>query len=503
MLEKLIDTQSFFRDDELTVTLLDLKDVKAKGLEKAAADSRISDYVKDILQPKPGKFYLHINAMGAGEYYGSNKNADYFPEEQLKQFHKTFEETGYVYRHHINKDPAKSMGRVLYSIYNERMHRVELIAEVDGFLGQDVMDAVRRGDFPKTSMACRTPYDVCSICGNKAHTRQEYCVHITNSPNKVLADGRKVMAMNVAPLRFFDISIVIKPADITSSVLQKVASAAECILSVDAAAEEGLNYTERETSSYRIKQAAMKKISELIKIVEDGVVTKADPQLEKVVDKLQDPDEKMLKLLTTIPLEQSLNSLAELGISPSIAFLSQLVAKTEFGIDLPRPLAEVVEHLVVSVDPSKLPQDGFDKVAYVNEAAASPFITNAISKQCNCSLFEPDIEKRASDSSYYDGYLYRGGQLPKYVISKEDELAKIKQEIMAKAPSERDHLLTTLLKIGGAALFAKYMISAMLDEKIAKAHSSGLKYRGISKAVSTPRLMDQTVLYSYQKRGTL
>ncbi|HET8686636.1 MAG TPA: hypothetical protein VFM18_08230, partial [Methanosarcina sp.] len=406
MLEKLIDTQSFFRDDELTVTLLDLKDTSTKGLEKAAADSRITDYVKDLLEPKPGKFYLHINAMGAGEYYGSNKNADYFPEEQLKQFHKTFEETGYVYRHHINKDPARSMGRVLYSIYNERMHRVELIAEVDSWLGQDVMDSISRGEFPKTSMACRTPYDVCSICGNRAHTRQEYCVHITNSPNRVLADGRKVMAMNVAPLRFFDISIVIKPADITSSVLQKVASA-DCVLSVDAAAEEGLDYSNRE-SSHRVKQAAMKKMSELIKIIDDGVVTKTDPRLEEIMDRMRDPDEKLLALLTSIPLDQSLNSLAELGISPSIAFLAQLVAKTEFGMDIPRSLAEVIEHMVVSLHPSQLPREGFDKVAHVDEIDASPFITSAITRLCDCSLFESDIEKRASIPELYEGYLDRG-----------------------------------------------------------------------------------------------
>ena len=101
---KLIDSSSFFREDEVTVSLLHLQDITATsvGLEKRAADERITEYVSSVLTPKAGKFYLHINAMGAGEYYGSNKNADYFPEQQLLEFYKTFEETGYVYRHHIN-----------------------------------------------------------------------------------------------------------------------------------------------------------------------------------------------------------------------------------------------------------------------------------------------------------------------------------------------------------------------------------------------------------------
>lgn len=130
MLVKLIDSASFFREDEVQVSLLNLKDISSSGLEKVAADQRINEYVAQSLKPKAGKFYLHINAMGAGEYYGSNRNADYFPEQMLKDYHKTFEETGFVYRHHVNKDPAKSMGKVIFSIYNERMHRVELIAGV-------------------------------------------------------------------------------------------------------------------------------------------------------------------------------------------------------------------------------------------------------------------------------------------------------------------------------------------------------------------------------------
>src|SRR5438128_557773 len=175
---KLIDSSSFFDAEDLQVTILSGPGIHEE-LTKAAADDRVKSYVMDNLKIQPGKMYLHINAMGAGEFYGPNRNGDYFPEEVLKLYYKTFETSpAHVFRHHINKDPARAIGRVIFALYNERMHRIELVAEVDRDLGSDVESRIAAGDFPATSMACKTPYDVCSICHNKAHTRQEYCVHL-------------------------------------------------------------------------------------------------------------------------------------------------------------------------------------------------------------------------------------------------------------------------------------------------------------------------------------
>lgn len=185
--------------------------------------------------------------MGAGEYYGSNRNGDYFPEAQLIRWHKTFETSpAHLFRHHVNKDPAKAIGKVIFSYYNHRMHRVELIVEASKTLAADEYYKITElGQYPATSMACNTPFDVCSICGNKAHTRNEYCTHLTTQLNTLYPDGRKVMALNLGPLKFFDISIVIRPADITSSVLEKVANHQGVISSVEAALADGVEYQER------------------------------------------------------------------------------------------------------------------------------------------------------------------------------------------------------------------------------------------------------------------
>lgn len=501
---KLIDSQSFFQEDEVTVTLLNLKDVEHSGLEKTAADDRIAVFVKNNLSPKDGKFYLHINAMGAGEYYGSNKNADYFPEEQLKQYHKTFEETGYVYRHHINKDPAKSMGRVIFSIYNERMHRVELIAEVDRFLGKDIYDRIQAGDFPQTSMACRTPYDVCSVCGNKAHTRQEYCVHLTSQLNRVLPDGRKVMALNLAPLRFFDISIVIKPADITSSVLQKVAYAGpESYLSVDAAIEEGLIEGAIEKKAEKIKQAALAKLSELVKVIDGGNVIDAAGSIKDILSKTKEPKEDLLDILSTVPLEDSLNALAEMGMSPSIAFLANLIVRKLHGGKVDPEFGRLVEETTIGVHPSELPVDSISILGDIDEKPANPHLLAAISKRADSSLFPDQIEKRAA--RYYEGSMdTTDWYLPHYDNRSKDQRARDRAILDARR-EEQLKSQHVLLGIGGAAVLAKMIIASLAKEKIEnyirhnvlKLEEDKLKYNSVTKTASVSDIMDRTVYYAF------
>lgn len=506
-LYKLIDSQSFFSEDEVQVSLIDLKNVSV-GLEKSAADNRITEYVKSNLRPKSGKFYLHINAMGAGEYYGSNKNADYFPEAQLKQYHKTFEETGYVYRHHINKDPAKSMGRVIFAIYNDRMHRVELIAEVDMELGKDIYEKIQRGEFPQTSMACRTPWDICSICGNKAHSRAEYCSHITGEPNRLLPDGRKVMALNLGPLRFFDISIVIKPADITSSVLQKVASHGPVILSVDAAAEEGIGGAywdpvnlEKEAhvkAANRIKEAAMTKASDLIKKIDSGEVMDVLPVEEALLDNMEELDEQSLNILSSVPLEESFNSLAELGIVPSISFLANLIARrvvAAHGHTLSPAVGKLAEDIITNVPAHLIPADSGALLGDIVEKEMNPFLVSTLKKN-------PGLNKTAQlmhqTGRYYDGYVdTTNTYMPRFVRDPESQQAMMDEVQSLKQVATKDvGLFSLLLRIGGAALLGKFVISSLIDRKVEKLEKNKLKSEGVTKLA---KLVERSVVRAYSK----
>lgn len=450
-LVKLIDASSFF-PDEPQVNIIDFD--KTKGMLKQAADSRVAAFTSSIM-PEPDKIYVHILAMGAGEYFGANRNADYFPENNLLDHYKTFETSpAHIFRNHINKDPKKAIGQVIFAIYNERMHRVEVVAWIDKNLGADIVRRLEAGDFPATSMACRTPYDVCSICGNKAHTRQEYCDHLSSQLGKVYPDGRKVMALNVAPLKFFDMSIVVRPADITSSILQKVASENEDIhSSVDAAEEAGLG----EVSI--TKQATLKKLSEFIKEV-DGEVVDYSGTVDKMLNKTRDPELALIPTLKNFKLHDVFSTMAHLGISPSISFLAELIAIKTHGDHM-----EGVGNLVQSF----VSQLGADNVSIPEEEYSAlhdpvPSIASALSAQVpDCSLLPEFVEKRA-----YHGYGAAGnvGYVGNGPFLEPTNYEKFKAtNLKGDEKSQLVKILSTILAIGGAAIAAKWYITRAIEAK--------------------------------------
>lgn len=462
-LVKLVDSASFFREDEQLVSILDIGDGADLGhVKKAAADVEIQRFVSGI-QPEKNKIYVHIIAMGAGEYWGKNRNADFFPEHALIDYHKTFETSpAYVYRNHVNKDPKKSIGRVLFAFYNSRMHRVELIAEIDKLLGPDIIDRIERGEWPSTSMACKTPYDVCAICGNKAHTRQEYCVHLREQLGKIYPDGRAVMAINSAPLKFFDISIVVRPADVTSSILQKVASETveEYVGSVDTAESEGV--VDPDTVD---KQADFKKLSEFIKEIDEGMVADYSEALEPLLVKVKDPDLKIIDILRNFKTNDVLSAMAQLGISPSIAFLAELIGRKVVGESMVG-VGGIVESLISHAGGAKAME--IPKEEPVASGDPSFALLNALIPYAPTSSYLPDhVEKRAMEMRVLPqtnvGYVGNGPHV------EPTPYEKFHAANIANKGEDRGglvSLINTLLSIGGAALAAKWYITRAIEQRM-------------------------------------
>lgn len=447
---KLLETDDSFFQGEPQVTLLDLD--HREGFTKQASDSRISEYVSGI-KSEPGKMYLHILAMGAGEWYGANRNADYFPEENLKKHHQTFVTSpAHLFKNHVNKDPSIAIGQVVFAVYNERMHRVEVIAWLDKEKGADVAAKIERGEFPATSMACHTPNDTCSICGNRAKSRAEYCTHLTNELGKIYPDGRKVMSINDAFLRFFDMSMVFRPADVTSSVLQKVAFARNEVIG---SAEMAENYALTE------KVASFKKLSELIKELEGNVVA-SSPTLEKLLSRIKDPDEEVINTLIGFDLHHVINSLAELGISPSVEFFAKLIGQNIVGkgesLD---GIGELVKGLIQqepdSVSfPQDVPQDIPRNIHVLR--VLLPFAKQA-------SIFPEDVYGLATgpvgDQVFYGRDSHTEPRHPQS-ISLEEHKAILAH---AKANSSPG-MLKTLFMIGGAAIAAKWLVTKLIEQKM-------------------------------------
>ena len=218
------------------------------------------------LKREDNKAYLHVIGMTAIGWYSCNNNGDAFTEEDLRKYHPSFVEDANVFMHHANKDPAKSYGKVVFSFYNEDMHRVELILALDKAKAPTVVDAIKKGDPIAVSMGVRVAHDKCSICGNEAKTRNNYCDCLRYNMKKILEDGRQVYALNPGPLKFFDISIVNKPADRTAWALQKVAHEnQEPYPGEKSSAELGEEYEDTQE-----KLAAITKLSDMLKDI-DGI----------------------------------------------------------------------------------------------------------------------------------------------------------------------------------------------------------------------------------------
>ena len=197
------------------------------GIEKTAEEKKeetpafLMDFIKSLKPDKDKHIYVHKVLLGDGEIWGSNKNGDDFPKSDLyadsdKFGYRTLTRAG-IFTLHRNKDKSKTLGNVLISIVNPKMRRVELIEELDRDLCKEhdtdfgVYDRLLDGECLFSSMGCRVPYDICSICHNRAPTRAQYCPHLLYQMNQILPDGRRVRAINPRP-DFFDDSYVRNPA---------------------------------------------------------------------------------------------------------------------------------------------------------------------------------------------------------------------------------------------------------------------------------------------------
>ena len=181
-------------------------------LSKSASTIFGMDY--SDLKPDKNHVGIHLVALGDSDHYLINRNGDGFPKEACVKYHNTFVKHGHVFRHHRNKDPEKSIGIIKASAYNPDVARIELFIHADREKAAPELERLEKeGEIP-FSMACRVPYDRCTICGalRKHAGDSSECDHVKNDLGRTYEDGRVVGTYNDEP-DFFDISFVGKPAD--------------------------------------------------------------------------------------------------------------------------------------------------------------------------------------------------------------------------------------------------------------------------------------------------
>lgn len=176
-MKKIIELDDFFPTGEPTVqTVLSWnngRSVDTSRITKYASDAL--DYIKNVA-PEPGKTSLLLNALGAEETYGPNRNGDGFPEfpipargklasvdrqwwvppgEELTAHYASFEKNpAHAFKHHVNRDPSKASGVVKKAFWNPRMHRVELLVSVDNDKDPEWVKRASDGEFVPVSMGC-------------------------------------------------------------------------------------------------------------------------------------------------------------------------------------------------------------------------------------------------------------------------------------------------------------------------------------------------------------
>jgi hypothetical protein len=306
---KIIELDEFFPTGEATVQVIlpwnNGRSVDTSRVSKYA--SHALDYIKNVA-PEPGKTLLLLNAMGAEETYGPNRNGDGFPEfpvpargkiasadrrwfvepgQELTKHYQSFETNpAHAFKHHANRDPSKASGVVKKAFWNPRMHRVELLTAVDNDKDPEWVKRASDGEFVPVSMGCRIKYDVCARCGNKAPTRADYCDHVKFAMNVIDANGFKDYVHNPSP-DFFDISRVFRPADRTGYTLKKVADVAEVRLSADLGAA---------ADDLARKAAASQKLSDIDKVIRAEPVASSTltPDEKNFIVKFRDHSEKKL-----------------------------------------------------------------------------------------------------------------------------------------------------------------------------------------------------------------
>lgn len=165
--------------------------------------------VADFVQLNPDRFiYTRERAVSAYERYGLNGNADGFLDDELKKRYATFINVP-RYIDHANTDPSRAVGIVLDAVYHPLTHPkggwVETVSALDrAKMAQVVvhhlpnaptlLDAVLSGQITDVSMGCYVEESVCTVCGNRAITENDYCDHV------LAYRGKRIKAASTCPV---------------------------------------------------------------------------------------------------------------------------------------------------------------------------------------------------------------------------------------------------------------------------------------------------------------
>ena len=456
-----------------------LIDNERDHLVKTAAEYHptIAAYINSA-KKIPGKTQILLTALGASEWWGPNRNFDAFPEAALAHEgddygYKTFEKNAHVFRHHINKIERgdQAYGVVALAVYNPIYHRVELIVSLDNSTAGDIVARIENGDYPEWSMGTKVPFDVCSICGNKAPTRKQYCHHLKYYLGKIEPEsGRLAYAINTKP-NFFDISQVLIGADRTAKTLKKVASYQYPVISSALLAEK---MAEKKEATIEKEVPASNEPPASQQELVDGIaeVKSREPALPRPV----------LNRLGEAGLPRALSTLTMMGIIPKPQEFQRIIL-----ISIKRPdIADKLDDAGISFDPMMRPDPTPDDMQRLDLSAGH---------------FDPGIfdmvRPYMADRSYAAPLL---GKRLSIMIEKQAEVQKLPRFVKVAADDDRKPVGIIPLLTVAAGLYAALARKAA-PEAVGKIDGLIARHPGLAAALGVGAYMVHKQMFGAGMKG--
>ena len=139
--------------------------------------------------------YLRNWAVSAFEKFGLNDNGDGFMDEDLSKAYPSFDQS-WVCLNHVAFDEKDSMGENFNPVYTPEKY-VELIIGIDKARAEikkpGLVERIRAGKVTDTSMGCYAEGSVCTVCGNIAKDKSDYCTHLMPNSLGVSQKGKQMI----------------------------------------------------------------------------------------------------------------------------------------------------------------------------------------------------------------------------------------------------------------------------------------------------------------------
>ena len=128
--------------------------------------------LKEATTEHPDHLYIKIFAIKKDE---PNDNGDAFSEKELKIATDSFVGVP-LFTNHQNDDVEKARGECVHSWYDKDEGGIFIIGRVDKLAYPRLARGIEEGYIVGSSMGCSVENSLCSVCHNKAHTAEDYCV---------------------------------------------------------------------------------------------------------------------------------------------------------------------------------------------------------------------------------------------------------------------------------------------------------------------------------------